>query len=164
MNTFTMLKLYHGSPITDLLVLDVAFSDPQSPFGPGIYMSADLDVARSYSRWSGTIYSIHLAGEKRGVIDLDRTWAEQSFWVIAVGARLFKWAGIQRPKELWDANAREVLDAVNDKRARNVFLAKQGIWLIHGHLDSVIDGGRGDRGCQYLLLNTLKVTKISPYL
>ncbi len=155
------LKLFHGSRVAGLSALDVSFSDPKWPFGTGIYMSAELDVARTYARVGGALYSVCVGGERGGGIGLDRSWDQQSYLVATVGARLFKQFDVARPHALWGANARSVLDAVEDKAARNVFLAAQGIWLMRGHLDAMEVSGLGDRGCQFLLLNPSFVVQMT---
>ncbi len=156
------LNLFHGSHVVGLTAFDLRLSDPDWPFGPGIYMSEDFKIARKYANAIDSVYSIQLEGKKSGVIDLDRPWGEQSMLATAVGARLFIHARLAIPERLWETNARDVLDRVEDKKWRNEFLAQQGIWMMHGHLGATEDAGSHDRGCQFLLLDTFCVMQIAP--
>src|SRR5574343_808113 len=101
------LELFHGSRAAGLLSLDVRFSDPEWLFGPGIYMSAELDVARTYKHGNGALYEVRVSGCNSGAIDLDRSWAEQSFLATAVGTRLLRKFELSRPENLWGTNARD---------------------------------------------------------
>ncbi len=157
------LALYHGSRVGDLKHLDAECFDEEAPFGPGLYMSEDQDVALTYARDQGALYRVCISGSVLGVIDLCLPWESQSYLALAAAIRLFMMAGLERPRNFLGDQARDSLEVCGravGKRARNQFLAKQGIWLMHGVLDVVEVSGTADRGVQYLLVDTRCVERL----
>lgn len=67
------------------------------------------------------------------------------------------------PNAVFEMSARDVLDACSallGKRKRNDFLASQGVWLMHGHVDGVEHSGPCDNGVQFILLDPGNVKNI----
>lgn len=161
-NNFQMLLL-HGSKnhIEDLL--DINKTNDRNPFGPGIYLTEDLSVARCYAKSSESnlyIYEVSISGNKDFTINLDLAYSEQPSNIQFILRNIKECIGTNHNNNIEDVDS--ILYSTDyNKRYINELLKLHGIWLVYGHLDSASCSGLCDKGIQYVLLNSTKNFK--PY-
>jgi hypothetical protein len=146
--------LFHGTKLRSLSSLSVQACRDQSPFGPGIYLTADAAVARCYTGNDGAVLSVQVQGDQAKVMDLDRPIAEQAQPCQTAITMLRAFVGLT---DEWhpQQNARVAIDVALTKlgpRQRNEFLASRGVWMLCGHLDGFESAGLQDRGVQYAVI------------
>jgi hypothetical protein len=66
-------RLLHGTHSTGLSRFDTFYSAEGRPFGPAIYLTTDIDVAKCYSGPKGVVLQVDVEGQLTRAINLDRS-------------------------------------------------------------------------------------------
>jgi hypothetical protein len=149
-----LTTLLHGTRSVSIDRFDLKHCEENRPFGPAIYLTADLDVARCYVRPPGGVYEVTLTGKSCYTINLDRHIEEQSPQASRAIQFLFNEIGLS--VEHSHDDVRDLLDLVSNKtgkRQRNYRLAAFGIWMLYGQLSAIENSGLCDKGVQYAVIH-----------
>lgn len=162
-NDFQMLLL-HGSRnyIEDLL--DINKTNDRNPFGPGIYLTDDLSVARCYTKSSENnsyIYNVSISGNKDFAINLDLPYSKQPKNIQAILMNIKECIGANNHNHKKENVNAVLYHGIYNRKYINELLKLHGIWLVYGHLhDPYTNSGACDKGIQYVLLNSTKNFKL----
>lgn len=154
------LNLLHGTPGAAFERFDLFRADDRCPFGPAIYLTADILVAGCYERQGGRICEVEIKGPAGGVLDLDLNMSRQHVTAARVVDAMLAGLNLGRSRAI---NAREVIELADErlgKRHRNRLLASLGVWMLHGHVSAWENSGLQDRGRQYAVLDTACVLQV----
>lgn len=148
-------RFLHGSSQKNIDRLSASKGWDKCPFGPALYLTEDLAVARCYLGDDGEIYELEVEGNAQYTIALNLDWSHQTVEARMAIQKLLKAAKVRN--EWQDAqDARSIISltsTVMSPRERNDFLRDSGVWMLHGYLDVYENSGLCDRGTQYALLD-----------
>lgn len=153
--------LFHGSRLQGLSTLSVACADERAPFGPAIYLTANIAVAQAYTGKEGRVYQVAFrGGERDGIVEMGLPWEVASPRLFQL---ILKTCGVARLPP-YGRSARDVLDGLLEenggswtRRGRRDALIDAGIWMLCGELDANEVSGLMDQGRQYACLHDLAV-------
>lgn len=142
---------YHGSKTPKIKQLEVR-QLKGNPFGTAIYLTKEPIVADCYCRDGGAIYEVEIKGNIQFTINLDVSFSEQSAEAKSVIIRSLKDLGLYQKKS-GAINARDFIHCHDTRDIVNGGLARNGIWMIYGHLNGMELSGLQDRGVQYAVID-----------
>lgn len=151
--------LFHGGIAPSQRVRDYRAAEPTGNFGPGLYGTPLIDVARGYARREGqALYQIEVCGPVAGILNLDRPIRENTGLPQYI-SRLLRGCERERGGTRYD----RLLDVLAiDASQLNSTLLRMGIWMLIGHVGEMSHGGLCDQGPQHVLLDCWRsVTKES---
>lgn len=151
-------KLLHGTRSAPFDRFDITQAQPHAPFGPAIYLTADPLVAQCYFRPGGGICEVELSGESVGILDLNCHILDQPELTRSIVLSMLVSLGIKATADIGDTRAVvELADKKLGKKLRNRLLVSVGIWMLHGHLNSMEHSGLCDRGRQFAVLDPSRI-------
>jgi hypothetical protein len=157
-------QLFHGTRAAVTSRFDLQAGPESHPFGPAVYLTADVQAAIARAGEDGAVLLVEVGGAPAQTINLDKPISHQSRQGQTAISVLLAFVGQTEFND--ELNARAAIDMAAQslgKRKRNEFLASMGVWMLHGHLDGSEVSGPADRGVQYAVLKTEAILGFRPH-